>query len=281
MLADLEDGTIGGVPDLGVYWQKIENDALREHLALSPADTGVRVSRVVWGSSAHGALDIDDVIVAIDGVAVACDGTVPLREAERVRFEHLIACRQVGETVRVEVLRRGARQRFDIVLARYVSLVPPPRPDRRPTYFIVAGLLFTPLSYEYMAEWEWAGEHHRYQNFKREVLPSQRRKQVVILHEILAHDVNLGYHQMSYSIVERINDIDITEMRDVVRAFASPLGKIHVIETDLHGPREANDSEYHWSYGTRIVLEASRCERATAEILAQHGIPSDRSDDLR
>ena len=99
---------------------------------------------------------------------------------------------------------------------------------------------------------------------------------------MLAHEINLGYHQMREMIVERVNGIDITEIADVVRALASPQGRFHVIETDYHGPRsESHRSDYHSSYGTRIVLDASQTERATREILEQHGIPNDRSPDLR
>ena len=104
----------------------------------------------------------------------------------------------------------------------------------------------------------------------------------MIIHQVLAHEINLGYHLMSEMVVERVNGIEISEIRDVVRALASPQGKFHVIETDYHGPRsESHRSDYHSSYGTRIVLDASKTERATAEILEQHGIPSDRSSDLR
>jgi hypothetical protein len=169
-----------------------------------------------------------------------------------------------------------------VKLAPFQALVPPPRPDRRPTYFIFAGLVFTTLTYEYMHEWEWAKEHHRYRHFAYEVFPSPRRKQVVLVREVLAHQINLGYHQMSEAIVERVNGVEIVELRDVVRALASPAGDFHVIETDYHGPRgESQRSDYHSSYGTRIVLDAKTAERATAEILSEHGIAHDRSPDLR
>ncbi len=282
MLEDLEDGAISGVPDLGIFWQKIENDALRSYVGLAPDQTGVRISRVLHGSSAHGTLQIDDVIMSIDGTPVASDGTIALREHDRVQFEHLISRRQVGDTVQVAVLRGGEPIKIEVALAPYVSLVPLPRPDQRPTYFIFAGLLFTPLSYEYINEWEWARDHHRYGSYRYDTFPSERRRQVVVIHQVLAHEINLGYHQMSEMVVERVNGIEISEIRDVVRALASPQGKFHVIETDYHGPRsESHRSDYHSSYGTRIVLDASKTERATAEILEQHGIPSDRSGDLR
>jgi hypothetical protein len=282
MLDDLEDGAIAGVPDLGVYWQKLENAALRDYLGLAPDNTGIRVSRVLHGSSADGVLEIDDVIVAIDGAPVASDGTVQLRDQDRVMFHHLVTTKQIGDRVELAIVRRAEPQHVAVALAPYVALVPLPRPDRRPSYVMFAGLLFTPLSYEYMMEWEWAKEHHRYQSYYHEVFPSPRRREVVLIREVLAHEINLGYHQMADAVVERINGIDITEMRDVARALAAPLGKFHVIETDYHGPRsESRRVDYHSSYGTRIVLDATACERATAEIMEQQGIPHDRSKDLR
>ena len=46
-------------------------------------------------------------ITAIDGMPVACDGSVPLREHDRVQFEHLIRRHQVGDRVDVDVVRAG------------------------------------------------------------------------------------------------------------------------------------------------------------------------------
>jgi S1-C subfamily serine protease len=281
MLADLEDGAITGVPDLGVLWQKVENQALREYLGLGADGSGVRVSRVLFGSSAHGVLEVDDVITSVGGVSVACDGSIPLRDHDRVQFEYEVSRHQVGETLPIGILRRGEAHALEVPLRRYVGLVPPPRPDRRPSYLVYAGLVFTPLSYEYIHEWDWAKEHHRYVNYANEVFPSDRRTEVVLVREIIAHEVNLGYHQMKEAVVERVNGVEIAAIADVVRALRTPLGRFHVIETDDHGPRsESRRSAYHTAYGTRIVLDAEAADKAQAEILAQHGIAKDRSDDL-
>jgi S1-C subfamily serine protease len=281
-LADLEDGQISGVPDLGVYWQKIENDALRAYLGVTTDQTGVRVSEVLFGSTAHEHLRVDDVILSVDGVAVASDGSVVLRDHDRVQFEHLVSRRQIGETIDLAVLRDRAPIKVAVTLRPYVSLVPPPRPDQRPSYLVFAGLLFTPLSYEYIQDWEWAREHHKYGTLRYDSFPSARRRQIVVIHQVLAHEINLGYHQMREMVVERINGADIADMHDVARALTTPLGAFHVIETDDFGPRsESQRSDYHTSYGTRIILDAAKTAQATAEILEHHGIPSDRSPDLR
>jgi S1-C subfamily serine protease len=282
MFDDLADDRIDGVPDLGIYWQKIENDALREYLRLAPDQTGVRVSVVIPTASSDGVLRVDDVITSIDGNAVACDGTIRLRDHDRIAFEHVASNRQVGDKLPLEILRDGERATVEVPLKAFVALVAPPKPDRRPPYLIFAGIVFTPLSFEYMHDWEWAQDHYRYQFYRYQSLPSAQRKQIVLIREVLAHEVNLGYHQMKESVVHRINGIDITEIADVPRALATPLGRFHVIETDDHGPRsESARSDYHTGFGTRIVLDATTAEAATREIIEEHGIPADRSPDLR
>jgi S1-C subfamily serine protease len=299
---DLADGQITGVPDLGIYWQKIENDSLREYCGLaratptglappgSPAPgapdelsvhrTGVLITRVVHGASADGVLHEGDVLTAIDGTPLACDGSILLRTHDRVHFSYLVSRHQVGDPIGVEILRAGRLLQLAITLRKLVALVPPPQPGRRPSYFIFAGLVFLPLTYDYMTTWKWEHVSPRFKHYYYSRLPSERHEQIVLVNQVLAHDVNVGYHQVHGAVVERINGIDIVAMRDVPRALQAPLGKFHVIELDYHGQR-GESSDYHASYGTRIVLDAELGARATAEILAQNGIASDRSPDLR
>jgi len=280
LFEDLEDGEITGVPDLGIYWQKIENDSLRDYVGLTGAQTGVLVTRVVHGSSADGVLFEGDVLTAVDGTPVASDGSIPLRAHDRVHFSYLVSRHQIGGKVSVEILRRGEPHQLAIHLRKLVMLVPPPQPDQRPTYFIFAGLVFLPLTYDYMTTWKWENVTPRFKHYYYSRLPSERHEQIVLVNQVLAHDINVGYHQIHGAVVERINHIDIVSMRDIPRALATPIDKHHVIELDYHGMR-GESSDYHASYGTRIVLDAQLAAQATAEILAQNGIASDRSADLR
>jgi S1-C subfamily serine protease len=280
LFEDLDDGEITGVPDLGIYWQKIENESLRAYVGLTGTRTGVLVTRVVHGSSADGLLAEGDVLTAIDGTPVASDGSIPLRAHDRVHFSHLISRYQVGGQVTVEILRRGESLALAVQLRKLVALVPPPRPAHKPSYFIFAGLVFLPLTYDYMTTWKWESVTPRFKHYYYSRLPSDRHEQIVLVNQVLAHDINVGYHQIHGAVVERINGIDIVSMRDVPRALETPVGNHHVIELDYHGLR-GESSDYHSTYGTRIVLDAEQAARATAEILAQNGIASDRSSDLR
>ena len=205
------------------------------------------------GSSADGVLHESDVLTAIDGVPVASDGSIPLRAHDRVHFSYLVSRHQVGAPLGVEILRRGEPLRLTLQLRKLAALVPPPQPGLRPTYFIFAGLVFLPLTYDYMATWKWDNVAPRFKHYYYSRLPSERHEQIVLVNQVLAHDVNVGYHQVHGAVVERINGVDIVSMRDVPRAFEAPLGGFHVIELDYHGTR-GESSDYHASYGTRIVL---------------------------
>ncbi|MBA3539345.1 MAG: trypsin-like peptidase domain-containing protein [Deltaproteobacteria bacterium] len=276
---DLEDGVVTGVPDLGVFWQKIENEGLHEFVGLTGEQTGVLVSRVAHGSSSHGVIREGDVVMAIDGTAIACDGSIALREHHRVHFTFLVSQHQVGDSLAVQVLRDGKPLDVSVTLAAFVAMVAPPRPERPPTYLIFAGLVFVPLTYDYMKTWEWEKVHFRYKYYYYDRLPSEGHREIVILSEVLVHAINIGYHQMFGTVVERINGIEIRHMQDVARAFTKPLGKFHVIEIENHGVR-AESSDYHAAYGNRIVIEADAVAKATPEILEKHGVARARSRDL-
>jgi hypothetical protein len=102
----------------------------------------------------------------------------------------------------------------------------------------------------------------------------------VLVNQVLPHAINVGYHQLHGAVVERINGVEIRAMTDLARAFAAPAGRFHVIELDYHGTR-GESSDYHSSYGTRLVIDAELAAKATTEVLAQHGIANDRSPDLK
>jgi S1-C subfamily serine protease len=277
-LKDTDDGCCSGVPSLGLFWQKMENAALRELYRVADGE-GVLVTRVIDGGSAHAELQPGDVLTKIDGVKVASDGSVPLRGDDRVNFRHLVSCHQVGDVIDVEIQRQGERHTFPLTLAPPSELVPRPRyvPS---TYFIYAGLVLVPLTHDYLSAWSnWNEIDPRFRHYCANELPSSERRQIVLINQVLAHEINVGYHQMRGVIVERVNGMRIRELRDVIPAFAKPKDGFHIIEVDNHaGFGESVD--YYSAFGTTIVLRADGAEAANRELLARYKIQSDRSADL-
>jgi S1-C subfamily serine protease len=278
-LLDIAAGAARGIPSLGVYFQKLESDALREYLSMSHEDSGVLVTRVIHGSSASGVLHEEDVITRIGGEAVENDGSISLRGEDRVHFSHVLSHYQVGDRMEIEVLRSGRRQTTSVTLRQPVALVARPQNDLRPTYFVFAGLVITPLTYNYMREYgEWKDIDHRFKYYYTDGLPDPQRKEVVLIGQVLAHDINVGYHKLHNAVIERVNGKTITELRDVLAALRAPVGKFHVFHLDHHTARSTSD--YSADAGTRIVIEAEKVEAATREVLERYGIDKDRSADL-
>ncbi|MBI4054586.1 MAG: trypsin-like peptidase domain-containing protein [Elusimicrobia bacterium] len=268
-LEDIRDGRYDGIGSLGIFWQKTENESLRNQLQLSPAQSGVLVTRTRYGSSVWGLLQEGDVLVSFGGKSVAGDGTTVQRLGERVHFSHLLSSYQLGQQVPAEISRQGRLQKILVPLEHETRLVPGPRYDVRPTYFIFAGLVFVPLTRDYMGTWEWQNVPEIFKYYFFHGLPSQERKEVVVLSKVLPQEVNVGYHEVTDVIVRSVNGRNISQMRDLAEAFRHPQGNYQVV-----------DLEAHATFGTRIVLDASQAQKAHGEILSRYGIAGDRSEDL-
>jgi len=267
-LDDVKDGTYQGVPDLGIRWDSVENDAKREFLHMKTSANGIRVSDVVYDSSAWGRLQVDDILLAVDDQPLADDGTVGLRRGERVLFTHLLSRYQVGQAVKLTVLRGGQEMTLAVDLRAPSTLVPGPSYGLRPSYFVYAGLVFTPLTRNYIETWDdYKDVPTDLKMLTEDGLPSAERRQVVLISHVLADPVNEGYHEYGNLVVSSINGHRIGSLRDVVEAFRlPPPGGYHVIQTEAK---------------LLIVLNAPEAKEASPQILARYGLPADRSPDLR
>ncbi|KAG5567657.1 hypothetical protein RHGRI_003004 [Rhododendron griersonianum] len=157
-----KNGKYSGFPCLGVLLQKLENPALRACLKV-PSNEGVLVRRVEPTSDAINVLKEGDVIVSFDGINVGCEGTVPFRSTERIAFRYLISqrIRFAGDVAELGIIRGGALMKVQAVLNPRVHLLK---------------LL--------------ARARYSLATFKGE--------QIVILSQVLADEVNIGYESMEY-----------------------------------------------------------------------------------
>lgn len=272
-LADVKDGRYDGVPALGVHVQKTASAALRAYAGIPPKKSGVLVSRVLFGSPAWGLLEEGDVLTALDGVAIQSDGTFPFRKDERLELSHLVNLHQMGEAVAVELLRRGVPMTVPVRLSPFEPLVPGPHYDRRPSYFIHGGLVFTPLTRNFLNLWKRESQDPRFRHYADNGLPTPERRQVVLLKQVLPHEANVGYHRVQQAVVQRVNGRPVGDMKDLVAAFAAPQGRWQVVEVDAHSDAEEP--------ATRVVLDAEAAAAAGPAILKRFDIPADRSPDLR
>ncbi len=270
-LKDIRDGRYDGIPDLGVWWQGTENESLRKSLGLGADNSGVLITKVAYGSSAWGYLKEGDTLVKLDGVKIGDDGTIPFRDDERIDYSDIVSRRQVGETLEAVVAREGREQVVQIQLKPSIDLVPGPRYDAKPSYVIVGGLVFMPLTDELIGA---RGADYRVRSLSADGVPTPERTQVVVLSHVLADDVNRGYHNWSMAPVTRVNGKPISRLADLVAAFKTSVGGRHEIEFN-------HFSGYGENKGARIVLDAAATAAAMPNILTRYGVPADRSEDIK
>ncbi len=268
-LKQVKKGSYSPVPTLGLYAEPMENDALRAYFGMKPDQTGLLVSQVVYRSSAWDKLQANDVLLSIDGFPIANDGTIPLRKGERLNFQYPLCLHKIGDKMVFKILRDQKPKKVTVILKEDARLVPFLKYDVDPTYFIFGGLVFTPLNANYLQISKDAPSGFLPLYF--DGLPSENRKQVVLLSHILSHEINKGYgSRYANLVIQKVNGIPISEMKDLIRAFENPKDGRDVIEFD--NPVEV---------GTKIVLDAPKAKQATMDILAKNNIPSDRSQDLK
>lgn len=231
--------------------------------------SGVMVARVDPLSPAAGVLREKDILMEIDGVPIADDGTIEFRGEERLDFTHVLRRRHCGDSAGARVLRGGAEIGVDFLLARPVPLVPIMHSvDCFPSFLIVGGFVFLPLSLPFL--------EHGYGTSWRKLCPPKlmaligeyrgfRDEQVVLLFQILSAELNYGYKGQSMW-VKQFNGQPVRNLAHMAALVDDCQERWLLWETDD---------------GSTLVLDRAAAKRDSPAILKQHAIAYDRSADLR
>ena len=269
-LKDSADGTYDGIPGIGIVWQTMENPALRAHYQMKDKQTGVLLTYIAPGSTAEGIMQIGDVLLAIEGKPIANDGTIPFRGTERIRFANAVHTKFIGETVHCRVLRKGKVIDATIHLRTSTDsarLVPHTQYDRPPTYYIVGGLVFQPLTENYLDTWDSMDDIPSHlANYYYHGKQSENRKQVIVLTNVLGDELTVGYDDFKNHVITEINGKKISTIEDMVKAIEETEGTYHVLRDE---------------WGDQIVLERSNINEVQKKLLEKYKIDSDRSADLK
>jgi S1-C subfamily serine protease len=267
-LEDLEDGVYAGFPDLGLVAAGMENPALRRYAGLEAGESGVRVERVFRGSDGEPALREGDVILAVEGRPVANDGTIEWNGL-RVGYAVAVDLLQAGQCAALRLVRDGRRLDVRVPLtARRVGAGLRNVYDRRPQYYVHAGLVFVPLNRETLRVCAERGGRMAdallwHETFFRPleedgVFDEPR----VLLIRRLDHQSNAEAAPFLYGIVGAVNGRPVRTLEDAIAAFETPGGDQHVVEAA--------------QLKLVTVLDRREADAAHPEILRQYGVAKDR-----
>ncbi|MCR9245794.1 MAG: serine protease [bacterium] len=255
------------VPGLGITTQPLENPAMRRYLGMTARDSGVLVTAVQYGSSAWGHLQPGDVLIAIDGMRIANNGTVQYRDRFRCQFDVAVGDHSVGDPLRARVLRAGKRVAVTFEMRPMCWLVPRIEFEQMPTWFLFGGLVFQRLTAELLRVWGdhwWDKAPKELLNLYYSGLREPGRQEVIVLGQVLADAVNVGYEPFVNDIVLEVNGKKPANMAEFVRCIDQSDGDVFL----------------RLSSGASVLFAADEARAAHERIARRYQLPGDRSADL-
>ena len=257
-LIDIKDGQYDGFPDDGLYIQGMENETLKKHYKMKDR-TGVLITHIVPNSSSDGYLKKGDILLKIDGKILSDDATVEMKENGRVAANYLIRAHHINKNFKATILRDGKELNLDIPSKPLVSLIPYEH-DTLPKYYILGGVIFMPLTKNYLFEWgrNWLQKAPiRFVDItKNGNFPTDEHKEMVFVQSVLADRENAGYH-FSHSLVTEVNGVKIDSFQTLVSTIEN--SKEKEIRVIMQG-------------GSQIILNKEKSDIANTRLLKRYGI---------
>ncbi len=259
-----------GFARLGIDYQYNRGKAQAAYFGQDGEPSGVRIRGVFPGGSADGHLQIDDVLLELDGHKINCQGDYDHPRYGLIDL-NLIATEghYAGDVIPAKILRNKKEMTVEIPLKNIhasQALIPYARPNTPPPYLMAGGFVFRELDCPYLRAWgdDWEKNipaYLRVINDMRSESPTAEQKRLIVLTDVFPDEYNLGYHNMAQNIVKTVNGRPIDSIRKMEEAFQHPVDGFHIIE-------------FIPSYGiNKVILDAAEFESATSAIMEKYQIP--------
>jgi S1-C subfamily serine protease len=269
-LKEAEGQNYRGFPSAGFSFFPTRDPELREYAGEKGKGGGVYVTNVEPGMPAMKAgLQIGDVVTAVANHDVDQNGNYVDPLYGKIEFTNLLTAHAYADDVvpfRIE--RNGKPMQLNVTLEHrdakdYVS--PPYNLDQPPRYYVLGGLIFQELSRQYLKEWgpNWQREAPQrlvyMDHFQSELFP-ERNRRVVILSQVLPANSTIGYDELAYLTVKKVNGKEIKSLDDLAEAVKQSVEGFIKIETE-EDPKQ-------------IELDASQVAAEASALQENYGISS-------
>jgi hypothetical protein len=174
--------------------------------------------------------------------------------------------RYIGDRTKLEIQRGGKVKHLELELRKWTPLVPRSRYDEPPQYFVYGGLVFQTLTRDYLTTWDkwWNKAPKEFLNYYYLGYRTAEQHEVVILTQILADEINVGYAHLYNEAIATLNGRAPLDMVEFVQMLSNAHGVVEITTTS----------------GGIIMLDADEVRKATPRILARYHIPRDRTPGL-
>ena len=263
-LEDIKDGKYDGPPLLGVEWLELESPSHRRMLGIEDKTGGILIKKVFKNSPFEGVLQKNDVLMKLDNYPIEYDGTIEFRKNEKTDFSYVNQQKKYGDNLSYEIIRDKKTKTGQVKLEKKdikYTVVTEVTIETPPSYKVYGGLLFEPLTSNYMAGVvEKLGSVYDKEELYKDY------KQLVVLVRVLPFDVNLGYTDAEHEIIVKVNGEKYKDFKDFAQKVKNVKSGFIVFENDN---------------GDEIVLDVKEVEEQREALMQNYNISSDMSDDIK
>jgi len=225
-LADIEDGKYDGYGSIGFsFYPGLHNKSYADYLKIPPDQQGIVILSTMMHSSVENLFQPGDVITKIDDYDIDNDGMIKIYGLT-LNLSEVIEQKQIEENVKLTYYRNGEQKTAIAQIALNRPILPYSRKfDQQPRYHVFAGLVFVPVSRNFLETWgpEWINDMPYYLRYlfhnSLQLNTDPRRKEYVVLSEILADQANAYCGPFRNKVVQSVNDIEIHSLDDLARAL--------------------------------------------------------------
>ena len=269
-LKDAEKQPYQGFPSAGFGFFPTRDPQLRKFADGTGKPAGVYVTSVDPNSpAAKAGLQVGDIVVGIGNNEIDQNGNYVDPLYGKIEFTNLITAKGfAGDTLPLHIQRAGKPTQIDLMLTHRSAndyVIPPYSLDRAPLYYVLGGLIFEELSRQYLREWgaNWmkdAPQRLVYKDrFQSELYPEGNRR-VVVLTQVLPANTTIGYDEVAYLTVRKVNGKDVTSLAELAEVVKQPVDGFITIETE-EDPKQ-------------IALEAKQVDTEAEALKQNYGLPA-------
>jgi S1-C subfamily serine protease len=259
-----------GFPSIGFSFFPTRDPQLRSFAGQTGKPAGVYVTSVDPNTSTVKAgLQVGDIVTAIGNNEIDQNGNYVDPLYGKIEFTNLLTAHAYpGDSVTVHVQRNGKPMQLNLTLEHRSTkdyVVPPYNLDQPPSYYVLGGMIFQELSRQYLKEWgaNWvkdAPQRFVYlDRFQSELFPEGDHK-IVIVSQVLPTNATVGYEELMYLTVTKVNGKEIKSLADLAAAVKQPIDGFIKIETE-EDPKQ-------------IELDAAEVETEAPKLQQNYGISS-------
>ena len=269
-LKDAGTEKYGGFPSAGFSFFPTRDPQLRTFAGQTGKPGGVYVTSVEPNMPAVKAgLQVGDIVTEIGHNWIDQNGNYVDPLYGKIELTNLLTAHAfAGDNVPFQVQRDGKSLEFNVTLEHRAAknyVVAPYNLDQPPLYYVLGGVIFQELSRQYLKEWgaNWQKEAPQrfvyLDRFQSELFPEGHRK-VVVLSQVLPANATIGYDDLAYLVVKKVNGAEVKSLADLAEAVKHPIDGFIKIETE-EDPKQ-------------IELEAAQVAAEAPALQENYGIPS-------